>query len=367
MASAVLNTPAPKPFEEIDWEFLFKLAEMHNVIMMISPAISKIELTESAKKLFDITYNFYLARITRQNIEAERVFSAFEAKGIRYIKMKGSHISEFYPYDFMRSYGDIDILIDEGNLESSKPLMECLGYALNNTTDFHDEYEKDEFFIYEIHSNLVSKKEKYASVFSEPFSKAVASQDNKFCYKLKSEYLYLHLFFHLYRHFITTGCGIRLFADLLVFDKYVKDADQGFIKSVLKKYKMLDFHETVEKLMQYFFFGSDECDEVEEIAEYILQSYTTGFFKHYVASLGFWGKVKYFLKNWFPSAKDLAFRYPVLNKAPILLPLCWLRRIFYSLFFNRSAFKTQANSIKEVNSQQYKNINKVRKMAEKPN
>lgn len=362
MSAAIKQTEPSTPFEGINWEFLIALAKKHDSLLMIEPALNKLSLPDEVRKAFNELKNFYLARIIRQNIEAENVLSRLEKQNIRYLKMKGSHIKDFYPDPLMRSFNDIDLLIDKENLLKAKPLMESLGYTLKNSVDYHDEYEKDSFYIYELHSSLVSKKEKYRKVFENPFEKAI-QEKNSLGFKLRNEYLYLHLFFHLYNHFTSTGCGVRLFADFLVFREYIKDIDQKFIDSVIEKYKMTEFKATVDELTDYFFFGKEVSEKTEKIAEYIFTNETTGVYKFHVASFGFFGKIGFFLRNWFPKAKDLAFRYPVLEKHPVLLPVCWIRRIFYTLFFNRKAIKEQAESIKTVNSEEYKQIKEIRESA----
>lgn len=367
ISSAVLNTTPPAPFEDIDWKKLFSLADKHGVAVLIFPIIKNMELPEEAKALFIKNKNRMFARTTRQTIEAERVMTEFEKNSISYIKLKGSHIKDMYPADCMRTFGDIDLCLSEEDRNNIQPIMESLGYKLACVTDYHDEYEKDGFHIFEIHSAITPEDAKYSDVFTEPFSKAVATNDSKLCYVFNNEYLYLHLLFHLHKHFTMTGCGIRLFVDFLVFGQKVKDVDFQYIESILEQYNMLDFYKTVNQLVGFFFFNKEASDDLLKIAEYIFENQPVGIYKYHVASLSSFGKVKYFLKNWFPSAKNLAFRYPILNKAPILLPVCWLRRIFYSLFFNRSAIKKQAESIKEANSEEYKNIKEIRKMAEKSN
>lgn len=364
MSSAIRQTDPPAPFEGINWDLLIALIEKHDSVLMVESAFFKLDLPDNARKNFNNLKNFYLARVVRQNIEAERVLSSLEAENIRYIKMKGSHIKEFYPDPLMRSFNDIDLLIDRENLSKANSLMINLGYELKNSVDYHDEYEKDSFYIYELHSSLVSKKEKYRKVFEKPFEKAVYGENN-LSYKLRGEYLYLHLFFHLYNHFTSTGCGVRLFADFLVFSEYVKDVDWDCVNSVIRKQKMTEFKTTLDELVGYFFYGKEVSEKVEKIAEYIFTNETTGVYKFHVASFGFFGKIGFFLRNWFPKAKDLAFRYPVLEKYPVLLPICWLRRIFYTLFFNRKAIKVQADSIKTVNSEEYKRIKEIRKSAKK--
>lgn len=363
IASVILNTTPPEPFENIDWFILFKLAKKHDVAVTIYPAIKNMALPDDAMQAFTKDRNRMVARTARQNIEAERVFAELEKNSIKYIKLKGSHIKNYYPEGCIRTFGDVDLCLTPEDREKARPIMEALGYSLENAIGYHDEYKKDNFYIFELHSSVVNYTMQYAPLFDDPFSKSVSCTNNEMGYVLKNEYLYLHLICHLYNHFIKTGCGIRLFADFLVFDQKIKDIDYRFVEKQLIAYGMQDFYNTFKNLMQYFFYNKKADNKLSKVALYILKSETNGIYKNKNASLGFWSKIGYFLKNWFPSAKDLAFRYPVLNKAPILLPVCWLRRIFYSLFFKRSSFKTQVQQIKELNSQEFKDIKKARDIA----
>lgn len=365
ISSAILNTAAPLPFEGMDWTKLFNLAKKHDLAVMIYPLVKNMDIPEDARILFEKDKNRMVARTTRQTIEAERVMAELEKHSIKYIKLKGSHIKDYYPSNCIRTFGDIDLCLTPEGREKAKLVMADLGYTLDSSIDYHDEYQKDKFHIFEIHSSITPEDSKYSDVFTNPFSKAVATNEDKLCYVFNNEYLYLHLLIHLHKHFTVTGCGIRLFVDFLVFNQKIKDIDFDYVESILKQYGMLDFYSTVKQLIDFFFFDKKATDDLLRISEYIFENQAVGVYKHHVASLGFFGKAKYFLKIWFPPAKELAFRYPVLNKVPVLLPVCWLRRIFYSLFFNRAAFTTQANNIKKANSEKYKNIKNVRQLAEK--
>ncbi|MBR3988190.1 MAG: nucleotidyltransferase family protein [Clostridia bacterium] len=365
ISSVILNTAPPVPFSGIDWEVLYHLAKKHSVAIIIYPAIKSLNLPEDISKLFEADKNRIVSRTTRQSIESDRVLNIFEENDIKYIKLKGIHIKEFYPAPYMRTFSDIDLCLSEDGREKAKPIMKELGYKLENVLDFHDEYEKDNFYIYELHHPIVSDELFYSDIFSDPFSKAHAVSDSNLSFVLNNEYFYLHLFFHLHRHFVTRGCGIRLFVDLLVFQQNIKDVDYDFIKSVLDKYDMTDFYDSVQKLIDYFFFDKTADKNTLTIAEFILKNRFNEEFNKRFANLNFWGKIKHFSKLWFPPAKELSFRYPVLEKAPILLPVCWVRRICYSLFFNRSAIKKQADNVKTLNSEEYKNIKKARSLATK--
>lgn len=365
IASVILKTTPPAPFEGIDWKELFKLAKMHNTSVMIYPAIIRLELPEEVRTLFISDKNKMVARSTRQTIEAERIMSELERNSIKYIKLKGSHIRKMYPFDYMRTFSDIDLCLSETDQKKARPIMESLGYKFMGANDYHDEYERDDFYFFELHSHITSPSAFYSAVFNDPFSHAIAVNNSNFCYEFNNEYLYLSLFFHLHKHFVYTGCGIRLFVDLFVYENYVKDINWNFIKSILSEYDLLDFYKTVQKLNGFFFYNKNADKDTQAIAEYILKGQSSTNKDSFVANFNFWKKTKYLLKLWFPPAKDLSFRYPVLEKYPVLLPICWIRRFFYSLFFKRVAFKTQTNNIKRINSKEFKAIKKARKLATK--
>ncbi len=365
ISSVILNTQPPAPFDGIDWTKLFKLAQKHDSVAIIYQAIENMELTNEARTLFTKSKNRIVARTTRQAIEADRVFGTFESNNIKYIRLKGIHIKEFYPAPYMRTFSDIDVYVSKEDREKAKGLMKDLGYELDCVLDYHDEYNKDNFYIYEIHSPIVSENSFHHDIFSDPFCKAVAVSESNGNYVLNNDYFYLHLFFHLYGHFIHKGCGIRLFTDLLVFQQNIKETNYEFIKSVLKQYGLLDFYNSVQKLINFFFFNDTADKDTLTIAEFIFKCRPNEASKNRLANLSFFGKTKHLLSIWFPPAKELEFRYPVLEKAPVLLPVCWVRRIFYSLFFNRSAFTKQVNNVKKFNSEEFKEIKTARDLATK--
>ena len=56
-------------------------------------------------------------------------------------------------------------------------------------------------------------------------------------------------------------------------------------------------------------------------------------------SLGFSGKLVYLRKLLFPDVAIMYRLYPFLEKASWLLPVMWLIRPFYKVFFHKSKFK----------------------------
>ena len=358
--------------ENTDWEKLYKLSAFHNVTALIYPAVKNLSLPGEIKSKFLYDNKLFLTREARQEFESQRVFSALNEAGIPILKLKGIVIKDLYPMPHMRTAADIDICLTKEDRQKARPIMESLGYKFDSSIDYHDEYSKDEFFIYELHSDIMSPKSELHSLFVHPFEKAIVHNSNEMQMTLSNEYFYLNLVTHLYKHFISEGCGLRLFSDLYIYRRKCQKLDNTLITNLLKDYGLLNFHNTILQLISCFFEGNEYTDKLRTLAEFVFKSgeYGNSTLKKLSwlsssksANLTFFDKVSYFLHNWFPGARTMQKRYPVLKKAPFLLPICWVRRIFYTIFFNRSALKEQKDEIKRLNAKELKEAKLIRSLA----
>ncbi|MBR2723870.1 MAG: nucleotidyltransferase family protein [Ruminococcus sp.] len=366
------GTAPTEPSKEISWEKLYKLSVYHNVTALIYPAVSTLSIPYEIREKFEYTNHRHLAREARQELESHRVFSELAKNNINFIKLKGIVIKNLYPLPHMRSASDVDICMSKENRDKAKPIMESLGYKLDSSIDYHDEYSKDDFFIYEIHSDVMSPRSELYPLFINPLEKAIPDKSTPCAMVLSNEYFYLNLVIHLYKHFISEGCGLRLFSDIYLFRKKCGNIDTTFINNTLNDCGLLDFHNTVLKLNTCFFEGNEYSEELSMIADFIFKSGEYGdqnlkrlswISSSKSAKLTFGDKVSYLLTNWFPGVKVMKRRYPILEKAPVLLPVCWIRRVFYVVFFKRSAIKEQRDEIKRLNGQDLKEAKKIRSLA----
>ena len=369
---SIKGTTPEKSTIDINWDYLYELAQFHNVSALIFPCLSALDVPAEAYQKFNYIYHRLLAREARQELESRRVFAALHEQGIEFIKLKGIVIKNLYPLPHMRTQSDVDICMSKENREKARPIMDALGYKLDGSIDYHDEYSKDKFFIYEIHSDLMSHRSPLYSLFANPFEKAVPDKLNNGELMLSNEYFYLNLVVHLYKHFISEGCGLRLFSDLYIFRRSCENLDTTFITTTLKEYGLLEFHNTILELISCFFEGKDYNNDLAKIANFIFESgeYGNSELKKLSwlsstrsAELTFTDKLSYFMHNWFPGVKTMKRRYPVLEKAPFLLPVCWIRRIFYTVFFKRSAIKEQQDEIRRLNSKKLKEAKQIRTLA----
>ncbi len=372
IASVINDTAPPLPFEEMNWQTLYQLSLLHNVAVMIYPAVKKLDPPADILKKFEYNHFRMVSRTARQDIEAQRIFDIIEKMEIPYIKLKGIYLKTLYPAPFMRTHADIDICTSHENRVRLFSVMEEEGYTLDMALEYHDEFIKDKFYIYEIHSDLLDSRSEFYDIFKDPFSKSKPEKRSGFSYILKDEYFYLHLLLHLHKHFVSEGCGVRLFADLYVFRKSHPEMDEEFIRSIVSEYELTEFEHHINELIKCFFEGQEFSDRYETLAEFILTSgeYGHADLKHIpwisskrTADISTKDKIRYFMGNWFPGTKMLCHTYPVLKKAPYLLPVCWVRRAFRTVFFKRSAIKKQYEEIKKLNSQKFRDVKTIHKLA----
>ncbi len=371
MGSTINSISPEKPFENINWDILYTLAEHHNVIGLIYPAVSAFDVPADILKKFVHSNNLIIAREARQEIESQRIFQILNSHDIRFIKLKGIVIKNLYPMPYMRTSSDIDICMRKNDRERSRTLMAEAGYTLDTSIDYHDEYSKNNFFIYELHSSITSSKSEYAQLFSEPFSKSITDSDGT-NYQLHPNYFYLHLLIHLLNHFVTGGCGIRQLCDLYIFEKAHPDLDMDFIGNITEDYQLTEFFNTIRNLSCSLFESKELSKDETDIADFIFRSGERGSTnlrhiswlsddKHITWTFG--KKCKYFISLWFPGVSTMKKRYPILEKLPFLLPFCWITRIFRAVFRNRNALKEQRNEIRRLNSDELKEAKRIRKLA----
>lgn len=370
LISSVLNSTSPKePFEGFDWNRLYKLAVLHNVAIIIYPAVKQLAVPEEIMLKFERNRNIIVAREARCDIETARVFSALSDNGIRFIKLKGIVLKNLYPKAYMRTYIDVDLCVSSEDRIKAKDIMLGLGYELEGSADYHDGYEKDSFFIYEIHSSVFSNTSKFHDIFEDAFSLSKAV--GEFEYVLTDEYFYLHLLFHIYKHLMFGGCGIRAFVDLYVFEKAHSDMDWSLIERVVNEQGLGEYLYHIRKLIKIFFDSEEPELRYEQISEFVFKSgeYGSSELKKTVyltnkktLYLGASQKLKLFTDAYFPGIDIMKIRYPVLEKAPVLLPICWIRRGFYTIFHKREALKEHQETVRSLESDEVKEAKRVHEL-----
>jgi hypothetical protein len=366
--------PTPPDFE-IDWEFFYQLCLHHKIGNMIYVATKKLEIPLEIKNLLADDYKKFCVREAKQELFAQKLYKAFEEEKISFLPVKGILIKKLYPVENYRGSNDIDILIKKEDFKKAQAILENMGFspldADTQDNDYHIEYHKKMLSI-EIHSSLTPNNATFYSYFENAFDKAVKCDNSNFHYKMTDEDFYIYVLYHLYKHFIKGGVGIRYFLDMHLINKKM-EFNQEYIEKELASIGLNKFNQCVKELCQVFFNDKKADDRLKELSRFIFISGAHGE-KTFFAMAQFSGagtknnnytlnKIKYFFHAWFIGKKGMAEKYPILVKHPLMLPLCYIHKGFYTLIKKPAAIKQQASDIKNLNKDVSGYVESINKMA----
>ncbi len=147
----------------------------------------------------------------------------------------------------------------------------------------------------------------------------------------KEDYYIFH-FVHLHKDFMNGSLGLRRIVDTWLLQKQIVDLE--FVKSWLMKFDMWDFHNNMVRL-SLATMGEKEMDVDSEFLlkhafVYGIYGTDTSYKAGRISSMGGslkGGKIRSAVAAVFLPYKRMKAQFPILQKWPILLPWCWMRRI----------------------------------------
>lgn len=356
--SAISGKPAAVP-ETTDWETVFKLCRSHQIMALVFYGITNSNLE------FDLKNDFFEATMAavllenQQSIALKEIEDAFVKNNIDYMVLKGSVIKHFYPKPEMRSMSDIDILVKTSQFDSISPIMTKLGYSLKIESDHEYIWLLPPFLNIELHKRLIpSYHSDYYSYFGDGWSRAVKSNESVHKFELTDEDTFIYEVTHLAKHYRDGGIGFRHMVDLWVLKTSKPNMDFSLIEAELDKLELFEFYKNVEKTLENWFLDTPADEITEFLTQKIVSSGSYGtaegnFAAHAVKKSqtdnGIKNaKRKTIINSIFLPFADMKIKYPILNKAPFLLPFMWVVRWATAVLFKRNHLKTQSQRIKKM-------------------
>lgn len=349
---------------EISARFLaamYQLSKAHDVAHLVGNALSKcgvfanlpdtLEENERAtiekikakfdEQIFTAVYRY--ENINNELREIRRVLG--EAK-IPFIPLKGSVIRKYYPEPWQRTSCDIDVLVKEKDADkASKVLAERLQYKINEKGQHDVSLFSPSNIHVELHFKLMDIEFKQVSVLRDIWNGGEITPVSGYEYRMSKELFLLYHIYHMAKHFVHGGCGIKPFIDLWIIKNKV-GFDGGKAQKMLQESGLLAFYERSIYLMSVWFEGKPHNSVTQEMEDYILQGGVYGTLEQQLAmsqnKKG--GKFRHLLSKIFLSYEQMKVYYPSVKKCPILFPFYQVRRWFRILFCGGR--KTAMNEIK---------------------
>ena len=337
------------PSETLDFELLFKLSKEHQSENLVYVSLERLglDVPEDIMRKFRQCTEKAIVREARQELELREICGAFAAEGIRHIPLKGSVMKYMYPSPDLRQNGDMDILADVRDEDKIKSIMASAGYENTSVAEKDLSFYKGKIHI-ELHRHLLYPQNPRYEFFERVWD--TAKSVDGFTYEMTAEMMYVFLMTHLASHLAHGGAGIKLITDFYVFNKPL---DSLILNGYLRETKLDKLDSIVRRLTDYWFnMRSDADDSVKFLSEYILKngvygSSVTSVQMEFADKMPLLQKLKHYFKMTFRPYNTMKYLYPVLRKAPVLLPFCYVHRIIKKLTWDIDRTKTIITGSKE--------------------
>ncbi len=337
-----------------DFSRCFDTIRRHRIFSMAYTGAVKCGIDETLpvmQKLFGKTC-LEIAKSEQQVWESKRLYDTFIKERIDFLPVKGLKIKSLYPQPDMRYMSDADVLIRECQREKIETVLLTLGYEKYAESLCEIIYNSPGLHL-ELHKHLIPPDIKdYFAYFGDSFKKA-ESIDGTSQYALSDNDHFIYIFTHFARHYRGGGIGIKHMTDLWVC-KNGMSLDEDYIKTELLKLKLYDFYKNIYNTLECWFGNGEATDITDHITETVFASGAYG--TATAARLsdaarrskgGDVSAAKTSRTLWmlFLPYGIMCIKYPILKKAPFLLPVFWVVRGIKSLIFRRE--KTLSN-LKEI-------------------
>ena len=275
-----------------------------------------------------------------------------------FIALKGSVIKNYYPEPWMRTSCDVDILVEPTKLDlATEILTNNLGYVVTSKGDHDVSFKTPSKAHIELHYKLFDSdaKKQEKALFENVFSLSKLTKNSATYYEMPNEYFYAYHISHIAKHLRFGGCGVRAILDTYVLNNCLT-FDETLKANLLEKAGLTTLASNIENLSKAWFGNGEENDVTSRLSEYILTGGIYGTFETKIKAQQSKksSKFSYLLSRIFLPYSQLKFKYPKLEKCPILYPYYIVKRWFSLLNKNKRelAVREYTNVTKTENSSQ---------------
>ena len=390
---AALQGQRIEPDREIladEWEKLFKMAGIHNVLPMFFEAVYASKSMQQS----NLSFLPAVKRQVRQQVMMQALRTgeflalnqSLQAAGIRPLVVKGIICRNLYPQPDYRQSGDEDVLIPEEQYAACHQVL--LDFGMHTTTEetqratsYEVPYRKAGSSLYiELHKQLFPpESDAYGDMnrfFAGVFRRAIPETiQGNIVYTLAPGDHLFYLICHAFKHFLHSGFGIRQVCDIVLYaNAYGREVDW---MDVLDRCRELNADKFAAALFRigsnYLVFDMEKAgypdawrqirvDETPMLADLLSagvyggadmsRKHSSSITLDAVAAQKRGRKARHAaLTSAFPPASQLSGRYPYLKKAPWLLPAAWASRLLHYFKETRGSDNNNAAEALKIGSE----------------
>lgn len=201
---------------DIEWSEVLSEAKAHTVLGLVSHVLPiRNEASEQCKAMY-----------MRIMFEQDRIIKLLDSAFIPFVILKGSAAAIYYPKPYLRTMGDIDILVPQSSFIDALKLLEVNGYVYDHgkEDDEHDSegirelaYIKNGVFV-EIHQRFSSADVYFDDILFNALSRREYYQINGYRFPVFPQTENgLVLLGHIHQHLKSNSLGLRQIIDWEMF------------------------------------------------------------------------------------------------------------------------------------------------------
>lgn len=356
--------------QNADWNKMFHLAHIHNIVPMIFEAAQNMQaFMGEDPQLYEAWNNLSvkigLSQVYR-TLEFLKVYDKLNKAGIQALVVKGVICRHLYPNPYYRTSGDEDILIRKSDFNQVDIILHEFGLTkehskatLNIPEQVTTYFSNKSGLRIELHVDLFNPESELFgpmnSFYENAFEDTVTIEvDGVAIHSLSHTKHLLFLFLHCIKHFLAIGFGIRQVCDIVMYiNAYRLEVNWEMIWSNVTKlgykvfvlnlldigskylgldqnkiqfpdgYSASDIHSEalLKDIMEAGLFGKSKPGQSKT------SSLTFNAVSEDRRSKKIKGNQHIFLRALFPGLDFMGGHYPYCRKHPFLLPVAWLHRM----------------------------------------
>ena len=342
-----------------DVENRVRFLRAHSLVSMLDFVVKKDDLRlylsdDDCQKLDAIVKKAVFKQL-KYDAMSQSISECLSKNAVKHIVLKGVEYKRFYPESFVRTSTDIDIYVDKSDLQKAKNALAEIGFLYHKAYDNREfSFKKEPRYYVELHTDL----EGFGKAQKREL-RALSDNANKvggYRYALSDNDFYIYALFHLYKHFVLSGVGVRMFLDVYLIKK-TADLDYDYIAPVLKKLGISGFEQAVTQVNSCLFEKNIANDDIKAVVQFIFGSGTFGTVcdNRYLRKLNSkatdTSKIKRLINDYGLGFYSMKRRYPVLEKAPFLYPFSFVHRFFYGIVHRRDVLRNDKELKQSISKQ----------------
>lgn len=313
---------------------MLQVVQRHDLTHMICTSLLENQILPKNNSIYQASLYKAIFRYEKQNYELGQMRDLLNQIGVPFIVLKGSVLREYYKDPWLRTSCDIDILIRKADMDRARDaIVGRLNYQPHGNSTHDISFLSPSGVCLELHFALIEPDFKASPVLTELWEGTDIVSVSKFEYGMTSELFLFYHVYHMAKHFIHGGCGIKPLIDLWIIKNKMGYDEEKAIELLLQN-DLLEFYRGISDLADVWFGNKEHTPITKEMEEYILQGGVYGTLEQLLAmSQNKKGsKGKHLLSKIFLSYESMLIYYPSLKKCPLLYPLYQVRRWFRIAF-----------------------------------